>query len=88
MQSFPTSLVASPLRIVIAQPAQLHVHTRQIKAAPETKGIPVIALTAHAMAGDEEKALGAGCNDYETKPVDLSKLLAKIGALLQSKSAS
>ena len=62
--------------------------TRQIKAAPETKGIPVIALTAHAMAGDEEKALGAGCNDYETKPVDLSKLLAKIGALLQSKSAS
>jgi CheY-like chemotaxis protein len=62
--------------------------TRQIKAAPETKGIPVIALTAHAMAGDEEKALGAGCNDYETKPVDLPKLLAKIGALLQSKGGS
>src|SRR5437867_11770971 len=62
--------------------------TRQIKAAPETKGIPVIALTAHAMAGDEERALACGCNDYETKPVDLAKLLAKIDALLQNKGAS
>jgi CheY-like chemotaxis protein len=62
--------------------------TRQIKAAAETKVIPVIALTAHAMAGDEEKALAAGCNDYETKPVDLPRLLAKIEVLLQSKGAT
>ena len=62
--------------------------TRQIKATPETKVIPVIALTAHAMAGDEEKALAVGCNDYETKPVDLPRLLAKIEVLLQSKGAT
>src|SRR6266540_6937121 len=62
--------------------------TRQIKASPESQAIPVIALTAHAMAGDEEKARSAGCNDYETKPVDLPKLLSKIEALLQSKGAS
>jgi|SRR6185295_2290788 two-component system, cell cycle response regulator DivK len=62
--------------------------TRQVKASPETKIIPVIALTAHAMAGDEEKALAAGCNDYETKPVDLPRLLAKIEVLLQSKGGT
>ena len=62
--------------------------TRQVKASPETKVIPVIALTAHAMAGDEEKALAAGCNDYETKPVDLPRLLAKIEVLLQSKGGT
>ena len=62
--------------------------TRQIKAGVETHAIPVIALTAHAMAGDEERALAAGCDAYETKPVDLPKLLAKIDALLQSRGAS
>ncbi len=60
--------------------------TRQIKSKPETKAIPVIALTAHAMAGDREKTIEAGCDDYDTKPIDFPGLLAKIEALLHGRS--
>jgi CheY-like chemotaxis protein len=56
--------------------------TRQLKAAAGTRAIPIIGLTAHAMSGDREKALEAGCNEYETKPVELPRLLEKIEALL------
>ncbi len=56
--------------------------TRRLKAGPQTRGIPVIGLTAHAMAGDREKVIEAGCDDYDTKPVELSRLLQKIEALL------
>ena len=56
--------------------------TRQIKASAATRSIPVVALTAHAMSGDRERALAAGCDDFDTKPVDLERLLIKIEALL------
>ena len=61
--------------------------TRRIKANDATRKIPVIALTAHAMAGDREKAMEVGCDDYDTKPIELSRLLGKIAALLVPKAA-
>jgi len=62
--------------------------TRRLKAAPETRDIPVIALTAHAMASDREQAVDAGCDDYDTKPVELTRLLEKIEHLLASRQPS
>jgi len=61
--------------------------TRQLKAAPATRSIPIIALTAHAMAGDRERALEAGADDFDTKPIELTRLLEKIEALLAKKPA-
>jgi two-component system, cell cycle response regulator DivK len=60
--------------------------TRQLKLAEETKSIPVIALTAHAMAGDREKCIAVGCDDFDTKPVEISRLVGKIEALLQKQA--
>jgi two-component system cell cycle response regulator DivK len=61
--------------------------TRQLKADPELRGIPVIAVTAHAMQGDREKALHAGCDEYETKPFDFTRLIEKIQVLLASRES-
>jgi CheY-like chemotaxis protein len=60
--------------------------TRELRKAPQTSGVPIIALTAHAMAGDRQQALDAGCNDYDTKPIELDRLLAKMDALLKGPS--
>jgi CheY-like chemotaxis protein len=62
--------------------------TRRLKAAPQTQKIPVIALTAHAMTDDRAKALAAGCDDFDTKPVELSRLLSKMQTLLVKDAAS
>ena len=62
--------------------------TRRLKAAPQTQKIPVIALTAHAMSDDRDKALAAGCDDFDTKPIKLPRLLSKIQALLAPGAAS
>ncbi len=62
--------------------------TRQLKSAPETKGIPIIALTAHAMMGDRKKAIDAGCDDYDTKPIEFSRLIEKIEAALGKEAAT
>src|SRR5215475_8817639 len=61
---------------------------RRIKAAPTTSRIPIIALSAHAMTGDQEKALAAGCDDFDTKPVELQRLLDKIRSLAPPESAA
>jgi two-component system, cell cycle response regulator DivK len=61
--------------------------TRRMKAQPETRHIPVIALTAHAMAGDREKALAVGCDDFETKPVDMARLIGKMNRLVPGQTA-
>jgi two-component system, cell cycle response regulator DivK len=61
--------------------------TRRLKAAPETQAIPVIALTSHAMVGEKEKALAAGCDDFDTKPVEMQRLLDKIRALVPHEDA-
>jgi CheY-like chemotaxis protein len=62
--------------------------TRKIKAETSTRSIPLIALTAHAMAGDRDKALQAGCDDYDTKPIELSRLLDKMDRLLNDRAGS
>ncbi len=62
--------------------------TRQIKAAPETRDIPIIALSAHAMEGDRDSAIAAGCDDYDTKPVEFDRLLGKIEAQLAKGDAA
>ncbi|MBJ6123852.1 response regulator [Microvirga splendida] len=60
---------------------------RQLKQMPETKDVPILALSAHTMPGDREKALNAGCDDYDAKPIDFERLLGKIDALVRKRGA-
>ena len=62
--------------------------TRRLKAAPQTQAIPILALTAHAMEGDRDKAIEAGCDDYDSKPIEFPRLLAKIQTLLGEEATS
>jgi two-component system, cell cycle response regulator DivK len=78
-QAAPPDLVLMDLSLPVMDGWEA---TRQLKADPRTSAVPVIALTAHAMSGDREKAIEAGCDDYDTKPVDLPRLLSKMAALL------
>ena len=61
--------------------------TRRLKMVPETKSIPVVALTAHAMSGDRERCIDAGCDDFDTKPVEIARLVGKIETLLNRSKA-
>ena len=61
--------------------------TRRLKAAPETRAIPIVAISAHVMDGDRKRALAAGCDDYDTKPVNLPRLLEKVRAALAEEPA-
>ena len=87
------SLAASELPDLILMDMSLPIldgweATKRIKAEPATHAIPVIALTAHAMVGDREQALNAGCDDYDVKPIDIDRLLGKIEAQLARVGAS
>ncbi|MEO6323760.1 MAG: response regulator, partial [Thermoanaerobaculia bacterium] len=58
--------------------------TRQLKAEEATRGVPIVGLSAHAMVGDREKAMAAGCDDYDTKPIEMARLLSKLAAILSA----
>jgi two-component system cell cycle response regulator DivK len=79
-QSAPPDLILMDLSLPVLDGWEA---TRQIKAMPVMQAIPVIALTAHAMDGDQAKALAAGCDDYDTKPIEFGRLMGKIQALLE-----